>query len=79
MPVERRMSTTFAKSQKTAAELAKMIRRSVDKPALRVAVFGSTRGWKAKVYPKPGENAAWLQFLVDQKSEILREHYELGQ
>jgi hypothetical protein len=73
------MPTTVLKPQKTAVELAEMIRSSLGKPDLRVAVFATTRGWRARVYPEPGENAAWLQALVEQKSAILCEQYELVQ
>ena len=67
------------KPQKTAAELADMIRNSLGKPELRVAVFAATRGWRARVYPEPGDNAAWLQALVEQKSAILCKQYDLAQ
>ena len=56
-----------------------MIRRSLGKPELRVAVFAASRGWKAKVYPEPGDDAAGLQALVEQKSAILCEQYDLIQ
>ena len=71
--------TTPVKPQKTATELAEMIRRSLGKPKLRVAVFAASRGWKAKVYPEPGDDDAQLQALVDQKSAILCEQHDLMQ
>jgi hypothetical protein len=73
------MPTTVMKPQKTAVELAEMIRSSLGKPDLRVAVFAATRGWSARVYPEPGENAARLQALVEQRAAILCERYELVQ
>jgi hypothetical protein len=71
------MPTPLVKPQKTAAELADMIRRSLGKPELRVAVFSATRGWKARVYPEPGDDAAQLQALVEQKAAVLCGQYEL--
>jgi hypothetical protein len=67
------------KPQKTAAELAEMIRKSLRKPELRVAVFAASRGWKAKVYPERGDDAAQLHALVQKKSAILCEQYDLIQ
>jgi hypothetical protein len=72
-------ATTVTKPEKKATELAEMIRTLLNKPDLRVAVFPMMRGWRAKVYPEPGQDAARLQALVDEKSEILSEQYELVQ
>jgi hypothetical protein len=73
------MLSSKPKPQKTAMELAEMIRRSLDNPELRVAVFATTRGWKARVYPESGHNAARLQALADEKAAVLGERYELRQ
>jgi hypothetical protein len=73
------MSVTFVKSQKTAAELAELIRTSVGKPDLRVAVFSAKGGWKAKVYPETGENVARLQARVDKKAAALSAQFDLIQ
>ena len=73
------MTTTLVKPQKTAMELADMIRNLLGKSELRVAVYAASRGWKAKVYPEPGDNAAWLQALVEQKAAVLCDQYELVQ
>jgi hypothetical protein len=73
------MPTTLVKSQKTAAELAELVRRSLGKPDLRVAVFPTTRGWKARVYPEPGDNAARLKALVEEKAATVSGQYELTQ
>ena len=72
-------SEMLVKPQKTAAELADMIRRSLGKSELRVAVFATTRGWKAKVYPENSDNAAHIQAFVEQKAAVLCEQYELLQ
>jgi len=71
-------TTILVKRQKTAMELAEMIRRLLGKSELRVAVF-ATRGWKARVYPEPSDNAAQLQALVAEKAAALGEQYELIQ
>ena len=65
------------KPQKTAAELAELVRKSVGKPDLRIAVYGAKHGWWAKVYPEVGENVTRLQALVDEQSAVLGQHYEL--
>jgi hypothetical protein len=72
-------TTILVKRQKTAMELAEMIRRLLGKSELRVAVFATTRGWKARVYPEPSDNAAQLQALVAEKAAALGEQYELIQ
>jgi hypothetical protein len=73
------MPITLVKPQKTAAELAELIRRSLGKADLRVAVFPTTRGWKARVYPEPRDDPARLKALVEEKAAILGERYELIQ
>jgi hypothetical protein len=72
------MPATLTKRRKKAAELADLVRRSVNKPELRVAVFATTRGWRAKVYSETGEDVTRLQALVDEKAAILGEQYELS-
>jgi hypothetical protein len=71
------MSFTLTKSQKSASELAELIRRSVAKKDLRVAVFATRTGWRAKVYPESSENVGKLQARVDAKAALLSEQYEL--
>jgi hypothetical protein len=73
------MPNTLAKPQKTAAELAELIRNAIGKSDLRVAVFSTTSGWKARVYPEPGDNAARLKAVVEEKATLLGERYELTQ
>ena len=73
-------TTILEKRQKTAMELAEMIRRLLGKSELRVAVFSATtRFWIARVYPEPSDNAAQLQALVAEKAAALGEQYELIQ
>ena len=71
------MLTTITKSQKKAAELAELVRRALAKPDLRVAVFATKNGWRAKVYPEVDENVARVQVLVDEKVASLSNQYEL--
>ena len=73
------MPNTLVKPQKTAAELAELIRNSIGNSELRVAVFPTTSGWKARVYPEPGDNAARLKAVVEEKATNLSERYELVQ
>ena len=72
-----RVTITLDKSQKTAAELAELIRTSLGKSDIRVAVFPATRGSKARLYPEPGNNDARLKGLVEENAAILGEQYEL--
>jgi hypothetical protein len=73
------MPNTLVKPHKTAAELAELIRNSIGNSDLRVAVFPTTSGWKAKVYPEPRDNAARLKAAVEEKATLLGERYELTQ
>jgi hypothetical protein len=73
------MPTTLVKPQKTAAELAELLRNSIGKSDLRIAVFPTTSGWKARVYPEPGDNVTRLKAIVEQKAAILGERYDLIQ
>ena len=49
------MTKAAVKGEKSAAELAELIRSSLNKPDLRIAVFAQPRSWRAKVYPDAGE------------------------
>ncbi len=49
------MATTAVKREKSAAELAELIRSSLNKRDLRIAVFAQPRSWRAKIYPDAGE------------------------
>jgi hypothetical protein len=71
------MTTTLTKSQKKASELAELIRQSLAKPDLRLAVFAEKTGWRAKVYPEGSENVEKLQARVDTKAALLSEQYGL--
>jgi hypothetical protein len=71
------MTTTLTKSQKKASELAELIRQSLAKPDLRLAVFATKTGWRAKVYPEGSENVEKLQTRVEAKAALLSEQYEL--
>jgi hypothetical protein len=44
---------------------------------LRVAVFATKSGWRAKVYPEGSENVEKLQARVDAKVALLSEQHDL--
>jgi hypothetical protein len=71
------MPTMLTKSQKHASELAELIRQSLAKPDLRLAVFATKNGWRAKVYPEIDEDVARVQVLVDKKVAALSDQFEL--
>lgn len=62
----------MAKTEKSAVELAKLIRSQLGQPKLRIAVYPKARGWHAKVYAEQGS----VRDLQDRVDEIAR---ELGQ
>jgi hypothetical protein len=64
------------KEQKTAADLAQMIRRHLDQPELRVAVFAKGEGWYAKVYASESEERR-LQRMADGVTQLLAERFDL--
>ena len=69
----------MAKEQKTAIELADLIRDRLHVPELRVAVFADKSGWCAKVYasdsdrstPLPGPNGANRSGLLLRDSNVV--------
>ena len=65
------------KEQKSAAELAEMIRTRLGEPELRVAVFSDAGGWHAKVYAAVTVTSD-LQRRVNRASEQLRGIYDLA-
>jgi hypothetical protein len=64
------------KEQKTAAELAQMIRRHLDQPELRVAIFAKGDSWYAKVYASESEERR-LQRRADLATQLLAERFQL--
>ena len=50
---------------------------SVAKPDLRLAVFATKTGWRAKVYPEGSENVEKLRARLEAKAALLSEQYEL--
>lgn len=64
------------KGQKTAAELAQIIRHHLNLTELQVAVFAKGDGWYAKVYASQSEEQR-LQRQADAVAQILAERYEL--
>ena len=76
-------TTDFAKHpvngkiQKSAVELAKIIRSQLAEPKLRLAVYPNSSGWHAKVYAGLG-SARDLQKRVDGIVPDLNGLYELG-
>jgi hypothetical protein len=67
----------MAKGQKSAVELANMIRTRLKEPKLRVAVYPDTSGWHATVYAAP-DAARDLQRRVDQATQELNALYDLA-
>jgi hypothetical protein len=43
-------SIAMGKIQKSAIELAKLVRREVQEPKIRIGVYAGDRGWNARVY-----------------------------
>ena len=70
-------ATRMAKTKKTAAELAALIRNLLREPELRVAVYSDQTGWCAKVYASDSEAAA-LRARVNRAVERLQREYELA-
>ena len=64
------------KIQKSARELAQMIRRQLAQPKLRIAIYPKTSGWHAKVYAEQG-SAPDLQMRVDEVARELFRKYDL--
>jgi hypothetical protein len=67
----------MAKVQKSAIELAKMIRRQLAEPNIRVAVYPNSSGWHATVYADQG-SVRDLQKRVNEIARELNGLYELG-
>jgi hypothetical protein len=59
----------MAKPEKSAVELAKLIRSQLGQPKLRIAVYPKARGWHAKVYAGQGS----VRDMQDRVDEIARE------
>ena len=66
----------MAKNEKSAVELAKLIRSQLAKQKLRIAVYPKAHGWHAKVYAEQG-SARDLQKRVDEVARELNEIYDL--
>jgi hypothetical protein len=66
----------MTKSEKSAVELAKLIRSQLAEPKLRIAVYPKARGWHAKVYAEQGSTRD-LQKGVDEVARGLNEIYDL--
>ena len=66
----------MAKMQKSALELARLIRRQLAQPGLRIAVYPRASGWHAKVYAEQG-SARDLQKRVDEVVRELSRIYDL--
>jgi hypothetical protein len=64
------------REQKTAAELAEMIRHQLGEPELRVAVFPKGNTWYAKVYTAENVERK-IQRRADAVTMILVVRYEL--
>jgi hypothetical protein len=67
----------MAKTEKSAAELAKLIRSQLALPKLRLAVYPDSSGWHATVYFDNG-SVRDLQRRVDEIARGLNGLYELG-
>lgn len=68
----------MATVEKTALELADLIRTAVGFPELRVAVFADLLGWHAKVYGA-GLQSLEIQTRVDSIATHMNRHYKLAQ
>jgi hypothetical protein len=66
----------MAKNEKSAVELAKLIRSQLAEPKLRIAVYPKARGWHVKVYAEQGSTRD-LQKRVDEVARGLNEIYDL--
>jgi hypothetical protein len=67
----------MAKIEKSAVELAKLIRRQLAEPNLRIAVYAKVTGWHAKVYAEEGA-VHDLQRRADEVVRELNAIYDLG-
>jgi hypothetical protein len=67
----------MAKIEKSAVELAKLIRRQLAQPNLRIAVYPKVSGWHAKVYVEGGSTSD-LQKRVDEVVRELNAIYDLS-
>ena len=67
----------MAKIQKSAVELANMIRRRLALPKLRIGIYPNSSGWHATVYAEQG-SARDLQTRVNEIARELNGLYELG-
>ena len=65
------------KIQKSPVELAKMIRRRLAVPNLRIGIYPNSSGWHATVYAEQG-SARDLQTRVNEIARELNGLYELG-
>jgi hypothetical protein len=68
----------MAKVEKTALELADLIRQAVRKPELRVAVFSNPLGWHGRVYGEGGASML-MQERVDRVVQQISRNYKLAQ
>lgn len=66
----------MGKTQKTAVQIADLIRERLNESELRIGVFSDPTGWHATVYAAP-QVALKLQTRVDRVSKELRGLYEL--
>jgi hypothetical protein len=66
----------MAKIEKSAVELARLIRKQLAEPNLRIAVYPRVSGWNAKVYAEQG-TASDLQKRVDEVVQELNRIYDL--
>jgi hypothetical protein len=67
----------MAKMQKSAVELANMIRSRLAQPKMRVGVYPNANGWHATVYAEQG-SARDVQKRVDEIARELNALYDLG-
>lgn len=68
----------MAKIERSAVELALIIRTQINKPKLHLAVFADARGWHATVYAEPSDDRDLLQRRVDEAARELNRIYQLG-
>jgi hypothetical protein len=71
------LNQLMAKIQKSALELANLIRRRLAEPKLRIAVYPKVTGWQARVYAEEGA-ARDLQKRVDDVVQELNGTYDLA-
>ena len=67
----------MAKVEKSAVELASMIRIQLAQPKMRVAVYPNASGWHATVYSEQ-DSARDLQKRVDEIARELNGIYKLA-